>query len=178
MNTNLDQMLAYLDTFEQDIPLDQLKRQLDDLVLDVDDIRDYVRFSPDRYQRNLLHTGPTYQALVLCWRNRQRSPIHDHRGSACGVRVLEGIGTETVFARSDNGLTYPTHSSQIKPGMVLGSFDSDIHQVSNLQAGDADLVTLHIYSPPLLVMGTYSLTSDRVEEFVDPILEFASGAGI
>lgn len=45
------------------------------------------------------------------------------------------------------------------------------------QAGQ-DLVTLHIYSPPLLVMGTYSLTDDRVGEFVPPVHEFTHGAGI
>ena len=31
--------------------------------------------------------------------------------------------------------------------------------MSNLQAGNADLVTLHVYSPPLLYMGTYDLFS-------------------
>jgi DMSO/TMAO reductase YedYZ molybdopterin-dependent catalytic subunit len=41
---------------------------------------------------------------------------------------------------------------------VIGNEDGDLHQVSNLQAGSADLVTLHVYSPPLLRMTTYSLT--------------------
>ncbi len=36
-----------------------------------------------------------------------------------------------------------------------------MHQVSNLQDGDADLVTLHIYSPPLRLMGTYSLFDNK-----------------
>src|SRR5205807_7632445 len=40
---------------------------------------------------------------VLCWRNGQRSPIHDHRGSSCGVRVLRGTMTETQFAFAPNG---------------------------------------------------------------------------
>ena len=41
-----------------------------------------------------------------------------------------------------------------------------------------DLVTLHVYSPPLLVMGQYSLTDPMVGEFADPIFDFALGGGI
>lgn len=54
----------------------------------------------------------------------------------------------------------------------------DIHQVSNLQPNDAELVTLHVYSPPLFVMGTYSLTDPMRGEFRDPIFEFVAGTGI
>jgi cysteine dioxygenase len=60
---------------------------------------------------------------------------------------------------------------------VLVSLDADMHQVSNLQPGDADLVTLHVYSPPLRQMGTYSLTSrERGREAM--FVEFGEAAGI
>jgi hypothetical protein len=38
-------------------------------------------------------------------------------------------------------------------------------------------VTLHVYSPPLLVMGTYSLT-DRSRGEEPMLLEFSDAAGI
>ena len=63
------------------------------------------------------------------------------------------------------------------PGAVIGSQDSDLHQVSNLQPAGADLVTLHIYSPPLLWMGTYSLT-DTTRGQEPMFLEFSEAAGI
>src|SRR5207249_2304648 len=122
--------------------------------------------------------GPAYQALLLCWRNGQRSPIHDHRGSNCGVRILSGVATETVFERNENGLVYATFSREMAEGSICANSDDDIHQMSNLQPGKADLVTLHIYSPPLLHMGTYSLTSPMVQEFFDPVFAFADGDGI
>ena len=51
------------------------------------------------------------------------------------------------------------------------------HQVSTLQAGNAVLVTLHVYSPPLMVMGTYSLMdTSRGEEPM--FMEFCDAAGI
>ncbi len=40
-------------------------------------------------------------------------------------------------------------------GYVCAAEDSDIHQVANMQAAGKDLVTLHIYSPPIVRMNTY-----------------------
>jgi hypothetical protein len=47
-----------------------------------------------------------------------------------------------------------------------------------LQSGGTDLVTLHLHSPPLLVMGQYSLLDSAVSEFSDEVHAFAEGAGI
>ena len=46
-----------------------------------------------------------------------------------------------------------------------------------LGARAGDLVTLHVYSPPLNVMGTYSLTDrSRGQELM--LMEFSDAAGI
>ena len=51
--------------------------------------------------------------------------------------------------------------------------------MSNLQPEGIDLVTLHIYSPPLYRMNMYSLVDAKVKQFFDPVNEeFFSGAGI
>jgi hypothetical protein len=85
--------------------------------------------------------------------------------------------TETLFEFAPNGHVKALFSRDLAPGGVVGSEDTDLHQVSNLQADDADLVTLHIYSPPLIVMGTYSLTEcGRGEEPM--LIEFYDAAGI
>src|SRR5262249_57021176 len=82
----------------------------------------------------------------------------DPFGSSCGGRVLRAMLTETLFEFAPNGHVKALSSRDHPPGSVFGSQDQDLHQVSNLQAGSADLVTLHVYTPPLLRMGTYSLT--------------------
>ena len=70
-------------------------------------------------------------------------------------------------------------SHDLMAGDVCASADDDIHQVSNLQAGSADLVTLHIYSPPLLRMEVFSLETAGVREWDDPINDcFVLGGGI
>lgn len=178
MTPAVAELLERLDRHSDCVPLDELIEALAALDITLKDVDEFVCFGDDTYQRNLMHTGPGYQVLILCWASGQRSPIHDHRGSACGVRVLQGTLSETVFARSEIGLIYASETRQLREGGVCGSFDSDIHQVSNLQPPGRDLVTLHIYSPPLLVMGTYSLTDDHVGEFVPKVHEFTHGAGI
>ena len=104
-----------------------------------------------------MHEGQVYQVLILCWKNGQRSPIHNHRGSSCGIKLLKGVATETLFVIAPNNMVYPTNSEWLYEGDVTGSEDTDIHQISNLQDESRELVTLHIYSPKLLHMDFYSL---------------------
>jgi cysteine dioxygenase len=179
MSDPFEHVFAALDRSAERVPLSILVDWLGAISLTPDDLADYLVFKPERYVRNLLHAGPAYQALVLCWRNGQRSPIHNHRGSNCGVKVLRGVATETVFAKGPNGLIYAVGSRDLPPGHICASADDDIHQVSNLQAGGADLITLHIYSPPLLRMEMFSLDNPSVSEWDDPVNDpFVAGGGI
>ncbi|HUD71754.1 MAG TPA: cysteine dioxygenase family protein [Dongiaceae bacterium] len=168
-----------LDRLGGRLPLEAILDWFGSHPLTAEELHDYLVFNRDHYVRNLLHTGPSYQALVLCWRNGQRSPIHNHRGSHCGVKVLRGTATETFFERSANGLILPVKSRQVSSGETTASAEADTHQVSNLQADDADLVTLHIYSPALTKMEVFSLDSPLVREWEDPINDpFIDGGGI
>lgn len=168
-----------LDRFDERIQLDVLLRWVQRSRMTVENVRYYMRFHPDRYMRNSLHMGPMYQALILCWRNGQRSPIHDHEGSNCVVKVLQGQALETTFSAGGNGMIYPTHTRPLDEGLITASQDRDIHQISNLQTGGKDLITLHIYSPPLYTMNVYSLHDASVRRFEDPInYDFHAGAGI
>jgi cysteine dioxygenase len=177
MIAKLEGLFRYLDGLTARASLGDLTARLTDLDLDCDDVGDFLHFSNHHYSRNLLRAGQWYHALVLCWKNGQRSPIHDHAQSACGVRVLRGVATETLFEFTHQGHVKATFSRDHLPGSVCASEDDDLHQISNLQDGGADLVTLHIYSPPLLHMGTYSITD--LKRGVEPMfLEFSDGAGI
>jgi cysteine dioxygenase len=93
------------------------------------------------------------------------------------VRVLRGTLTETLFEMAPNGHVKASFSRDIAEGSVIGSEDADIHQVSNLQADDADLVTLNVYAPPLIRMNTFSLY-DRSRGHEVWYAEFSDAAGI
>lgn len=176
MKSSLEALWHYLDGLDGRAPLRELTDRLREADITCEDLADYIRFSDRQYMRNLVRSGSWYYALVLCWKNGQRSPIHNHTGSTCGVRVLRGTLTETLFAFAPNGAVKATTSRDCPPGSILGSVDGDMHQVSNLQAGDADLVTLHVYAPPLAGMGTYTLYDlTRGYEVWEPVFSDAAG---
>jgi cysteine dioxygenase len=177
MGKSLESLWRYLDGLHGRASVEELTAKLTELDVDSEDVAEYIRFSDRHYMRNLMRSGPWYYALILCWKNGQRSPIHNHAGSSCGVRVLRGTATETFFDFAPNGAVKATFSRDCGPESILASADTDIHQVSNLQAADADLVTLHVYSPPLLFMETYSLT-DMTRGQEPMLLEFCDAAGI
>lgn len=177
MAATLATLFDDLDALTQRPPLDELTSQLARIEIACEDVADFIRFSNRGYTRNLVRTGRWYHVLVLCWKNGQRSPIHDHLGSVCALRVLRGTLTETRFEFAANGLVKAVASREFAAGAVIGSRELDLHQVSNLQPGAADLVTLHVYSPPLLEMGTHSLT-DPARGIEPMFVDFIDAAGI
>ncbi len=174
----LERLLEYLDGLNDRPTVEDLRARLDALRIGVEDVADSVQFLEHQYARNLFRRGPHYHALVLCWRSGQRSPIHNHAGSTCGVRVLSGVATETVFERTPSSLLKPAASTDLACGQVVATQDEAIHQVSNVQGPGEDLITLHIYAPPLLRMDTFSLTDRAVGEFRPTIHEHNHGCGI
>lgn len=171
-------LVAYLDSLTARASIERLQELLAASNATADDVREFIRFEPGYYQRNLVALGPWYEVLVICWRSGQRSPIHNHAQSTCGLKVLQGVCTETYFAHSACGQVVAVSSHERMAGQVCASEDEDTHQVSNLQAAGEDLVTLHIYSPPLRRMKRFSLTSAGAEDWIPPVVEFAHGEGI
>jgi cysteine dioxygenase len=179
MRDSIDSYFFELDCIDDQLPVQTILRWLVESPFTVDDLANFLVFRRDHYVRNLVHVGPQYQCVVLCWRSGQRSPIHNHRGSHCGVKVLAGAATETVFTRAANGMIVPDRSRHLLPDHISASSDDDIHQVSNLQSGGADLITLHIYSPPLLRMDVFSLETADIKNWDVPINDtFVLGGGI
>jgi cysteine dioxygenase len=170
-------LVDYLNTLTSRASIERLRELLTASHATLADVRDFVRYEPGQYQRNLVALGPWYEVLVICWRSGQRSPIHNHAQSTCGLKVLRGVCSETLFAHSPCGQVVALSTSEKHEGEVCASEDDDTHQVSNLQAPGGDLVTLHIYSPPLRKMKKFSITGGT-EDWLPPVVEFAQGEGI
>jgi cysteine dioxygenase len=112
------------------------------------DMIDACKFDDRRYARNVLAKSPWYQLLVICWRDGQSSPIHDHGASVCGVRIVDGIATETVYQKGDDGRVRAVSRQDYAEGEVCMTSGRNVHVITNCQA-NRDLVTLHLYTPPL-----------------------------
>lgn len=51
-----------------------------------------------RYTRNLVDDGNgKYNLLLLCWGPNQKSPIHDHAGAHCILKVMQGDLLESRY---------------------------------------------------------------------------------
>ena len=161
-------LIRYLDSLTSRAPLPELQALLKNSRLRLPELYDSARFDDSHYCRNLLAGGEWYDLLLICWRSGQRSPIHDHAGSSCAFKVLTGVCSETVYALSACGQAYPLHTVDQPAGSIVATQDTDTHQVSNLQPAGQDLVTLHIYSPPLKAMHTYSILGDGVRQWRAP----------
>lgn len=164
---SIEEFVNWLHSFEHRISLDELTVRLDDDSISADLLADHIHFSNERYSRNLVAYGPQFYALVLCWKPGQASPIHDHKGASCGVRVIEGVATETSFDRNDGQLVEKSVTT-MKAGEVCGSFDDDIHEIRN--NGEVNLVTLHVYSPYLDNINLYDRETGEITVFSDPMV--------
>ena len=161
------ELVTWLESQPRQIDLRDLQLRLDDERLTSAALSDYIHFSEQHYSRNLLAHGPQFYALVMCWLPGQASPIHDHRGAACGVRVIEGSATETSFRWHGERLV-ENGIETLVAGEVCGSFDDDIHEIRN--NGTENLVTLHVYSPYLDNINLYDRDSGKVRIFSDPLI--------
>jgi cysteine dioxygenase len=120
-----------------------------------DELRPHVSFKEGTYARHRVFVNDHAELLILCWRPGQRTPIHDHNGSFGAVRVLSGVMWETIFEMDESrGLAY-SRAREWTPGLVTGADVPDIHQLGNPDVSGQDLITLHLYAPPLTSLNVY-----------------------
>lgn len=114
----------------------------------------YALFDEDKkYTRNLVATdGKTFTLLLLCWNPSKGSPVHDHSGSQCLLRVIAGQLREVLYApvskidSLDRPLVVRESHLIASPSVTLMNDAIGLHKVEN--PTDQPAVTLHLYIPP------------------------------
>jgi cysteine dioxygenase len=152
----LQPLVDRLMALDRPASLSELRLWLAEPDISREDLEPFVHFDEFCYARNPVVASHHFELLCICWKAGQSSLIHDHVGSACGVRVVLGELTETIFHVVGNGRARPGMVNNYRAGFVCSSFDRDVHQITNHQADGSELITLHIYSPPLAVMNSYT----------------------
>ena len=151
----LDPLITYLNSCKERVDVDVLANLLANAQVASSAVADFKKFSEETYTRNTVSKTDSYELLVICWKPGQHSQIHDHQGSSCAFKVIEGVSTEEVFAVQSDGYVLPTAERSYQCGEVCVAQTSDIHRISN-RSQKNNLITLHIYSPPL-TMTTYQV---------------------
>lgn len=153
----LSKIVSYLESIHTRVDLPTISGLLAELDVTRGDVDDACKFGTCSYKRNTIAESPWFELLALCWRSGHCTPVHDHQGHSCAFRVITGTGTEIRYKQTPSGLLCPAASIEMPTGYVCAAEDADIHQVANMQAPGIDLVTLHIYSPPISKMNRYEL---------------------
>ena len=127
------------------------------------DLQPYLGFKEGNYWRHRVCRNDAVEMLIICWRPGQKTPIHDHNGSHGVVRVHQGLMWETTFSFDEQqGLSYQT-GRECAEGTITGAEVPDIHQLGNPEVSGRDMITVHVYAPPLGVLKTYKVGSAQVD---------------
>lgn len=168
---NNEQSLSFSDLIErlnaQTEPpsLKQLYSWLENTNIGAGELEPYLGFKERTYWRHLVCRNAAVEMLVLCWKPGQRTVIHDHNGSVGAVRVQQGVVWETMFDfDKEKGLRYHSAGAH-QAGAVTGADVPDIHQLGNPDVSEQNLVTIHVYAPPLGVLHTYKPGSAEIEMY-------------
>jgi hypothetical protein len=143
--------------------LDEINSWLSTVEISQLDLQPYLGFKEGNYWRHRVCRNEAVEMLVICWRPAKKTPIHDHNGSHGVVRVQQGLMAETTFDYDETeGLCYGA-GRECPEGTVTGAEVPDIHQLGNPETSGRDLVTVHVYAPPLGVLKTYKVGSSQVD---------------
>ena len=163
---SLAELVSTLEALKEPPSLKQIYDWLERSEISETDLQPYVGFKEGNYFRHRVCRNQLVEMLVLCWRPGQRTPIHDHNGSHGGVKVWQGLLWETIFTYDEvTGLEYKS-GRELPTGSVTGSDVPDIHQLGNPDFSEQDLITLHVYAPPLGVLHTYKPGSAKIDLYV------------
>jgi cysteine dioxygenase len=155
VSLSLSDLVAQLNKQATPPSLAQLYEWLENARISDDELNPYLGFKDRTYWRHRVCRNDAVEMLVLCWKPGQRTVIHDHNGSVGAVLVQQGIVWESNFSFNEtDGLRYENGREYAK-GQITGADVPDIHQLGNPDISAQDLVTIHIYSPPLNVLHTY-----------------------
>jgi hypothetical protein len=79
------------------------------------------------------------------------------------VKVQQGVLWESNFCyQEDRGLCYK-NGRECQSGDITGAAVPDIHQLGNPEVSGQDLITIHVYAPPLGVLKTYKVGSAQID---------------
>jgi len=127
------------------------------------ELEPYLGFKEGNYWRHRVCRNDAVEMLVICWRPGQKTPIHDHNGSHGVVRVHQGLMQETIFSfDEEQGLCHDS-GRECPESTITGAGVPDIHQLGNPDVSGRDLITVHVYAPPLGVLKTYKLGSSQID---------------
>jgi len=113
---------------------------------------DLVVHDPDVRWYLPLHRSDACDVWLLAWERGQDTDWHDHGGSSGSFAVAEGSLLEQYRAPSGRGLS----RRRLAAGRAVAFGPGHVHDVAH--GGEGSSISIHAYSPPLMMMTYYQQT--------------------
>jgi len=155
----LDWLVAQLDARDAVVDEATARRLFTQTKLSDGEVARYVEPRSGSYGRKAVVRREKYELLVLTWTPGQGSVAHDHSGSLCGLKVVQGSLVEQLYESGADGQVRPTTSSRLSAGEITVDPGVVIHSLGNPAASGQTLVTVHLYSPPLPEVRRYAVAA-------------------
>lgn len=146
--------------------LESLNSWLTNVRVTAEDIKPYVGFKEGNYWRHRVCRNDAVEMLVLCWRPGHKTPIHDHNGSHGVVKIHAGLLRENIYKYDATKGLCDESDRECQAGEVTGAGVPDIHRLGNPENSGQDLITIHVYAPPLGVLKTYKVGSPQIDLYI------------
>jgi uncharacterized NAD(P)/FAD-binding protein YdhS/predicted metal-dependent enzyme (double-stranded beta helix superfamily) len=155
----LDWLVGKLDALGALVDEKTARQLLTQSNLSGQEVARFVEQRSGTYARRCVARRESYELLVLTWAPGQGSVAHDHSGSLCGLKVVQGSVTEQLYACGPDGQVRATTSSQLSAGQITVDPGVIVHSLTTSENSGQLLVTVHIYSPPLPEVRRYAVAA-------------------
>ncbi|WP_019392544.1 cysteine dioxygenase [Priestia filamentosa] len=133
----------------------ELRKALLALDINFDELKPLLQSAEDKpYYRKLLYQNDEVELLVMNWSGIECAP-HDHGHSYGWIQVVNGTTINTVYEVKENQLPEELFSQYQEEGKIFFAPQKGVHKMNS--AGGTNLVTLHLYAPPIKGMMVYDL---------------------
>ena len=108
----------------------------------------YASWSETCYTRNCIVDTEKYELILICWYPGHSTPIHDHDGEECWVKVITGVFKETIYKEKGTGVLQYEKTGVSKPNEVTYMKDfMGFHTLENIS--NQKSMSLHLYAKPI-----------------------------
>ena len=128
----------------------------------------FCSWSESTYTRNCIFESERFELILICWQSNQKTPIHDHGGEECWVKVIDGEFKETVYKSNEVSEVNILKTNLFKVGDISYMIDfMGCHQLKNLSSHRA--LSLHLYAKPIRNCNIYD---EKSKEFVQKKMSY------
>ncbi|KAF9144599.1 Cysteine dioxygenase [Linnemannia schmuckeri] len=107
------------------VDVDRVKALMTNYASNEEDWKKYAHFDKGRYTRNLVDDGNgKFNLMILAWPENVGSAIHDHSGSHCLMKVLDGKLKETLYDWPER-IQFESGGHHLDSGLGSDNSDSD-----------------------------------------------------